>query len=80
MFIKKQNGERHDATGRVVHQLGIGVEALKRWVNQAEIDGGLRLGMTSSESEVLKVARKTLHSAPWNGRISHGTLWDANTK
>ena len=59
-IIKEQNGERHGVTGRVAHQLGIGVETLRRWVSQAEIDGGLRPGMTSSESEALKAANREI--------------------
>jgi len=41
------------ATGaikRVADQLGIHPEALRTWVRQAEIDGGLRPGTTSDDS------------------------------
>ena len=58
--IKEQNGERHGVVLRIARQLGIGVETLRHWVNQAEIDGGLRPGMTSSESEALKAAHKEI--------------------
>lgn len=53
-----QNGERHGVAKRVASQLGIGVETLRRWVNQAEIDGGLRPGLSTPESEQLKALAK----------------------
>ena len=59
--IKEQNGERHGVVLRIARQLGIGVETLRHWVNQTEIDGGLRPGMTSSESEALKAAHKEMN-------------------
>jgi transposase len=34
---------------RVAHQLGIGVESLRYWVKQAEIDAGTRPGITTEE-------------------------------
>ncbi len=49
-IIKEQNGERHGVKGRVAHQLGIGVETLRRWVSQAEIDGGLRPGLVVKQA------------------------------
>ena len=57
-IIKEQNGERHGVVLRIARQLGIGVETLRHWVGQAEIDGGLRPGMTSSESEQIKALNK----------------------
>jgi transposase len=44
-----ESGERHGVIGRVARQLGVGVETLRNWVNQAEIDGGQRPGTTREE-------------------------------
>ena len=46
-------GIRRRATGaikRIADQLGIHPEALRTWVRQAEIDGGLRPGTTSDDA------------------------------
>ena len=59
-IIKEQNGERHRVVARVAGQLGMGVETFRGWVRQAEIDGGLRPGMTSPESEALKAANREI--------------------
>jgi transposase len=36
---------------RVADQLGVGVETLRGWVKQAEIDAGVKPGVTSAEAE-----------------------------
>ena len=43
-------GDGTGAIKRVADQLGIHPEALRTWVRQAEIDGGLRPGTTSDDS------------------------------
>ena len=39
------------AIKRVADQLGVHPEALRTWVRQAEIDGGVRPGTTTAEAE-----------------------------
>ena len=40
-----ESGERHGVVGRVARQLGIGIESLRNWVHQAEIDSGVPAGV-----------------------------------
>jgi transposase len=44
-----EGGESFGVVTRVARQLGVGVESLRNWVKQAEIDGGQRPGVTSEE-------------------------------
>ena len=47
--IAEQGGERFGVITRVARQLGVGTESLRTWVNQAEIDGGQRPGVTTEQ-------------------------------
>lgn len=42
------------ACAAVSARLGFGAESLRRWVRQAQIDGGERQGVTSTESERMR--------------------------
>jgi transposase len=46
------------AISRVARQLGVGVESLRTWVKQAEIDAGKRPGLSTEEREELAALRK----------------------
>ena len=45
----EQQGQRYGTVPRVARQLGVGVESLRMWVKQAEIDHGRRPGTTTAE-------------------------------
>ena len=47
---RRDPGTRTGAIKRVADQLGIHPEALRTWVRQAEIDGGLRPGTSTDDT------------------------------
>jgi transposase len=42
------------ACAEVARQVGVGKESVRRWVRQAEVDSGLRPGVTTEELEEIK--------------------------
>jgi transposase len=52
--LQAETGLAHGAVKRVAGQLGYGVESVRSWVKQAEIDGGTRPGLSSGEAERVK--------------------------
>jgi len=44
----------HGAVRRVAEQLGYGVESVRSWVKQAEVDDGVRPGLSTSEAERMR--------------------------
>ena len=52
--IREETGERHGAVQRVARQLGFGVETVRKWVNQADVDGGQRPGVTSEDNAKIR--------------------------
>lgn len=49
--IRKREGKGHGEIARVAGQLGVHREALRSWVQRAEIDGGTRPGVTTGEQK-----------------------------
>jgi len=49
--LRQDPATRPGAIARVSEQLGMHRETLRNWVRQAEIDGGVRAGTTSSDAE-----------------------------
>jgi len=52
--LRKELGTDHGTVKRVADQLGIGVESLRGWVKQAEIDAGVKPGVTTAEAARIK--------------------------
>ena len=56
--LREELGSSQGTVKRVADQLGIGVESVRGWVKQAEIDTGARPGTTSAEAEENKRLRQ----------------------
>ena len=52
--LRAELGSDHGTVQRIASQLGIGVESLRGWVKQAEIDDGVKPGVTSVEAARVK--------------------------
>jgi transposase len=52
--IRSETGEKHGAIQRAARQLGFGVETVRKWVNQAEVDAGERAGVTTEENAKIR--------------------------
>ena len=46
------------AIGRIGEELGVHPEALRTWVKKAQVDGGLRPGTTTDETQRIKELKK----------------------
>jgi transposase len=52
--LREETGERFGAVKRVAEQLGYGVESVRSWVAQADIDEGVRAGTTTDDAARIK--------------------------
>jgi transposase-like protein len=52
--IRVETGQKHGAVQRVADQLGYGLESVRSWVRQADIDDGTSPGMSSEDAERMK--------------------------
>ena len=52
--LRAELGTDHGTVRRVAHQLGYGVESVRAWVRQADIDDGERPGTTTVDRERIK--------------------------
>jgi transposase-like protein len=52
--LRAELGTDHGTIKRVADQLGYGVESVRGWVKQADIDDGAKPGVTSAEAERIK--------------------------
>jgi transposase len=55
MEVRRESGHDKGAIARVAQQLGIGREALRGWVAQAEVNSGQRPGTTSDDKARIRV-------------------------
>ena len=58
--LRKELGTDHGTVKRVADQLGVGVESLRNWVKQAEIDAGEQPGATTAEVARIKQLEQEL--------------------
>jgi transposase len=58
--LRKEFGTEHGTIKRVAEQLGVGVESLRGWVKQAEIDAGVKPGTTSADAARVKELEQEL--------------------
>ena len=49
--VRAETGQSFGAVKRVAEQLGYGVESVRSWVRQADIDDGATAGTTTAEME-----------------------------
>ena len=52
--LRKELGTDHGTVYRVARQLGYGIESVRAWVKQADIDDGVTAGTTTAEAERIK--------------------------
>jgi transposase len=52
--LRRELGTEHGTIKRVADQLGIGVESLRNWVRQADIDDGAKPGLSTEDAERIK--------------------------
>jgi transposase-like protein len=56
--LRQQYPNDHAALSRVARQLGVGVESLRTWVKQGEVDTVRRPGLSTAEHDELVELRK----------------------
>lgn len=58
--LRAELGTDHGTIQRVADQLGYGVESVRTWVRQADIDDGERPGTTTADAERIKALEQEL--------------------
>ena len=76
--LRRELGTKQGTVKRVADQLGIGVESLRTWVRQHEIDHGDRAGTTTAEAARIKanVRDRSSHSCGWGVKGSSPSSGD----
>src|SRR5258705_9417903 len=52
--LRAELGTDHGTVQRVARQLGYGIESVRSWVRQADIDDGYAAGVTTAESQRIR--------------------------
>lgn len=52
--LRAELGTEQGTVWRVANQLGYGVESVRSWVRQADVDNGYEPGVTTAESQKVK--------------------------
>ena len=52
--LRAELGTEHGAVSRVASQLGFGLESVRAWVRQADIDDGAKPGVSTSEAQRIR--------------------------
>ena len=52
--LRAELGTDHGTVHRVAHQLGYGVESVRNWLRQADIDDGVAPGTTTADAHRIK--------------------------
>jgi transposase len=52
--LRKELGTDQGTIARVAKQLGYGLESVRAWVNQADIDGGVKEGTSTEDAQHIK--------------------------
>ena len=56
--LRRDDPGDHGVINRVARQLGVGSESLRHWVKRAEVEAGVRAGMTDAERDEVVALRK----------------------
>ena len=57
---REETGESHGSVKAGAEQLGFGVESVRAWVKQADIDDGVKPGTTTADAERIKALEQEL--------------------
>lgn len=71
--IRAETGQKQGAVQRVADQLGYGVESVRSWVHQADIDDGTAPGMSSEDAERMKRLEQENRELRRANEMAHST-------
>lgn len=57
---RAETGESHGSVKAVAAQLGFGVESVRSWVKQADVDDGVKPGTTTADADRIKQLEQEL--------------------